>query len=68
MRTIDMIISATLSNRDTVKQIERDERVIRTYEKYPELQRIDNNIKDNIRANLMKILDDELDPDNLQLE
>ena len=65
MRTIDMIISATLSNRDTVKQIERDERVIRTYEKYPELQRIDNNIKDNIRANLMKILDDELDPDNL---
>ncbi|MCR5804823.1 MAG: hypothetical protein K6G47_11235 [Clostridia bacterium] len=65
MRTIDMIISATLSNRDTVKQIERDERVLRTYEKYPELQKIDNNLKDNIRANLMKILDDELDPNNL---
>ena len=64
MRTIDMIINETLSNRDTVKQIERDDRVLRTYEKYPELQKIDNNIKDNIRANLMKILDDELDPDN----
>lgn len=68
MRTIDMIISATLSNRDAVKQIERDARVLRTYEKYPELQRIDNNIKDNIRANLMKILDNELDPEDIQNE
>lgn len=66
MRTIDMIINSTISSRETAKQIERDDRVLMTYEKYPELKRIDNNIKDTIRNNLMKILDDEIDPDSYE--
>ena len=57
MRTIDSFINETLNSRQVQKQIDMEGRIDKTYEKYPELQEIDEKILEIRKEKIMKLLD-----------
>ena len=65
MRTIDSFINETLNSRQVQKEIELDERIAKTYDKYPDLRKIDVKLLDVRRDSMMMLLDGEITEDEI---
>ncbi len=65
MKTINDFISETCSHRRARKEALRDERILDTYTKYPELERIDEFVFKIRRTNIIKMLEELTDPANV---
>ena len=66
MRTIDSFINETLNSRQVQKQIDMEGRIDKTYEKYPELQEIDEKILEIRKEKIMKLLENESSSPDLE--